>query len=162
MMPIQNTKSFRNFAKHLFLISKAHTERNKAKEDVDDYLKRMKESIIRMSLSYTHIDRLKQKVDSLINLERKYAKFFRPVDNETLELKKQINSLEQELRDEREEKLSIISENDEKIMELTGSLNNIKNKMKHLFMEKAKRQHRMNALEQRISKNTDTQSYYKL
>ena len=162
MLPIQNTKSFRNFAKHLFLISRVHSERNKAKEDVDDYLKKMRKSIIRMNLSYTNIDRLKQKVDNLVNLERKYAKFFRPEDRETLELKEQIKSLEQELRNEREEKLSIISENDEKIMELTESLDNIKNKMKHLFMEKAKKQHRLNALEQRINKNIDTQNYYKL
>lgn len=160
MQPLQNSKSLRDFAKHLFLIAKVYSGRNKAREEVDDHLKKMRKSIIRMNISYTDLDRLKQKIDNLISWERKYAKFFRLEDKETQELREQIKFLEQELRNEREEKLSIISENDEKIMELTESLNNIKNQMKHLYMEKAKRQHRLKALEQKINEKVDTGSYY--
>ncbi len=160
MQPLQNSKSLRDFAKHLFLIGKVYIERNKAKEEVDSHLKKMRKSIIRMNLSYTDIDRLKQKIDNLISRERKYAKFFRPEDKETQELKEQIKSFEQELRNEREEKLSMINENDEKIRELTESLSNIKNQMRHLYMEKAKRQHRLKALEQKINQKVDSHSYY--
>ena len=160
MYPIQNTKSFRHFAKHLFLVSRVYVERNKAKEDVDNYLQRMRKSVIRMSLTYSDIDRLKQKIDNLINLERKYAKFFKPADKETEELKNQIKALEQELRNEREEKLSIISENNEKIEQLIQSLSNIKNQMRHLHLEKAKRQQRLKALEHKIKEKVDVHRYY--
>ncbi len=160
MLQIQDTKSFRHFAKHLFLVGNVYTKRKKAKEDVDNYLQKMRKSIIRMNLTYSDIDRLKQKIDNLINWERKYAKFFKPADKETEELKNQIKALEQELRNEREEKLSIISENNEKIQQLTESLNNIKNQMRHLHLEKAKRQHRLNALEQKIREKVDVHRYY--
>ena len=152
--------SFRHFIKHLFLIGRVYIERNKSKEDVNNHLQNMRKSIIRMKLTYTDIDRLKQKIENLINWERKYAKFFKPADKETEELKKQLNTHEQELRNEREEKLSIISENNEKIAQLTESLNNIKNQMRHLQLEKAKRQQRLNALEDKIREKVDVHRYY--
>ena len=157
---MQTSKSLRHFAKYLFLVGKVYSERSRAKEDMDNHLKKMKKSIIRMNLSYTDIDRLRQKIDSLINCERKYAKYFKPEDNEKKELKNEIASVEQELKNEREEKLKIIGEHDEKIKELSESLENIKNKMKHLLLEKAKRQHRLRILEQKINNNIDTKNYY--
>lgn len=160
MSPLQTSKSFRHFTKHLFLASKVSVERNKAKKDLDNHLQKMRKSIIRMSLSYTDLDKLKAKVDNLISWERKYAKLFKPEDNEVQELKNQINVIQQELKNEREEKLSIISENNERIMELNESLNNVKNQMRHLHMEKAKRQNRLNALEKRIRQKIDLHSYY--
>lgn len=160
MYPLQ-TKSFRHFAKHLFLVGRVYTERKKAKEDVDNYLQRMRKSVIRMSLTYSDIDRLKQKIENLINWERKYARFFKPEDKETEELKNHIKALEQELRNEREEKLSIISENNEKIAQLTDSLDNIKTQMGHLHLEKARRQQRMQALEKKIRANVDVHKYFR-
>ena len=160
MNNLQNSKSFRHFAKYLFLAGKVYSERSRTKEDLRNQLEKMKKSIIRMNLSYTDIDRLKEKIDISISYERKYAKFFRPPDNENLKLKNEIADLEQELGNEREEKLKIISENDEKIKGLSESLENIKNKMKHLLLEKAKRQHRLRILEQRIDNNIDTKNYY--
>ena len=160
MIPIQNSKSFRHFAKHLFLIGRVYVERKKVKEDVDSYLQRMKKSIIRMNLSYSDIDKLKKKIENLLDWERKYAKFFKPEDKETQALKGQINALEQELKNEREEKMSIISENNERIAQLTESLNNIKNQMKHLHLEKAKRQQRLTALDKKIMERVDVHKYY--
>jgi len=155
-----SSKSFRHFAKHLFLVSKVHRERKKAKEEVDRHLNNMRKSIIRMTLSYSDIDRLKRKISNLIEWERKYAKFFKPEDTETKELKEKINALEKELRNEREEKHGIIDENNEKIKQLTESLSNIKNQMKHLYLEKAKRQHRLKALEHKIKAKVDVHRYF--
>ncbi|MBI2650609.1 hypothetical protein HYX04_04810 [Candidatus Woesearchaeota archaeon] len=160
MDQIQTSKSFRHFAKHLFLIGRVYVERKKAKEDVDSHLQRMRKSIIRMNLSYSDIDRLKKKIENMLDWERKYAKFFKPEDKETQALKGQINALEQELRNEREEKMSITSENNEKISQLTGSLDNIKNQMKHLHLEKAKRQQRLTALDKKIREKVDVHRYY--
>ena len=160
MSALQSSKSFRHFARHLFLVGRVHIERNRAKEDVDNHLQRMGKSIIRMNLSYSDIDKLKEKIENLINWERKYAKFFKPEDKETQSLKSQINALEQELKNEREEKMSIISENNEKIAQLTESLNNIKNQMKHLHLEKAKRQQRLTALDKKIREKVDVHKYY--
>ena len=98
MQPLQNSKSFRNFAKHLFLVSRTYRERNKAKEDVDQHLHRMRKSVIRMSLTYSEIDRLKQKIANLVSLERKFSKYFKPEDRETEGLKNRISELEQELK----------------------------------------------------------------
>lgn len=159
-MPLQNSKSFRRFAKHLFLISRVYIERNKAKEDVDEYLQRMRKSIIKMRLSYSDIDRLKEKIGNLINWERRYAKFFKPADKETQELKSQINVLEQELSNEREEKRKIIYENNEKIAQLTNSLNSIKSKTNELMMERAKRHQRLTALDKKIHEKVDLHKYY--
>ena len=160
MEPLQSSKSFRHFAKHLFIIGRVYVERKKAQQEVDSQLERMRKSILRMSLGYKDIDKLKEKIAAVINLERKYAKFFKPRDNETQELQSQINALEQELKNEKEEKYRILSENDEKIKELTETLNNIKNQMKFLHLERAKRHHRLRALEQKIKEKVDVQSYF--
>lgn len=159
-MQIQNTKSFRHFARHLFLVGRVYVGRKKAREDVESYLQSMRKAIIRMKLGYSDIDRLKGKIDNWIDWERKYAKFFRPADRETEELKNNITALEQELRNEREEKLSVISENNERIELLTQSLGNLKGQMKHLHLEKAKRQHRLNALESKIREKVDVHRYF--
>ena len=157
---IQTSKSFRHFAKHLFIIGRVHIERKKAQYEVDSQLEKMKKSILRMSLGYKDIDKLREKIANLINWERKYSKFFRPKDNETRELSSQINALEEELKKEREEKHNIISENDEKIRQLTESLNNIKNQMTFLHLERAKRHHRLRALEKKINEKVDVHSYF--
>ena len=61
MSTLQSSKSFRHFARHLFLVGGVHIERNRAKADVDSHLQRMRKSIIRMNLSYSDIDKLKKK-----------------------------------------------------------------------------------------------------
>ncbi len=154
------TGPLRHFTKHLFLTSRVYAQRNKAKEDVSDHLHKMRKSIIRMRLSYSDIDRLKEKISKLIDWERKYARFFKPDDGEMNELKKQIRSLEQEMRNGQEEKYRLIEENNEKIMQLTESLNNIKNQTRYLLMEKAKRQQKLRVLEQKINGKVDVHRYY--
>ena len=157
---MQQTKSLRHFARHLFLVGRVYAERNRAKEDVDNHIQKMRKSIIRMSLTYTDVDRLKQKIDNLIGWERKYAKFFKPEDKETQELKNQINALEQELRNEKEEKQRIIMDNNEKIQQLTESLNSIKGKTNELLVERAKRHQRLTALDKKIREKVDVHRYY--
>lgn len=159
MYPLQNTKAFRHFAKHLFLAGRVYVERKKAKNDVYSQLQRMKKSIIRMSLGYTDIDKLQKKIENLVNWERRYAKFFKPEDNETKELKDEIKALEQELRNEKEEKLRIISENNERIQQLTESLNNVKNKTNELFIDGAKRRQRHIELDKKIRERVKFHSY---
>ena len=161
MQQIQSTNSLRHFARHIFLVSNVYAGRKKSREDVDGHLHKMRKAIIRMSLSYNDVDRLKQKIENLVEWERKYAKLFKPADRETEELKQQIAALEKDLSNEREEKLSIISENNERIGQLTGSLENVKSQMKHLHLEKAKRQHRLNALESKIKEKVDVHRYYR-
>ena len=158
---IQNGKPLRHFTKQLFLVSRAYSERNRAKNDIYLQLQRMRKSIIRMSLTYTDIDRLKRKMDTFMVLERKYAKYFRSGDDDRHQLQSQINFLREELENEKEEKLRIISEHEEKIREMAESLENIKSRMKHLLIEKAKRQHRLKSLESKINKNTDKEDYFK-
>ena len=113
-----------------------------------------------MKLSYSDVDRLREKIENLIDWERRYAKFFKLEDKETQKLKNQVDALEQELRNEREEKQRIIYENDEKIKQFTGSLSNIKSQMKHFHLEKARRQQRLNALENKIRQKVDVHKYY--
>ena len=157
----QIPKSVRHFTKHLFLISKVNAEREKAREDVYSHLRKMRKSIIRMSLTYSDADRLKQKIDNLINWERKYAKYFRPEDNEKQELKNHIRDLEDELSKEKEEKFRIMSEHDERLKELTDSLESVKHKLSHLMMEKAKMNNRLKILEEKISQKVDSKDYYR-
>lgn len=161
MHQLQSLSSLKHFARHLFVVSRVYAERKKAKQDVDEHLHRMRKSIIRMNLTYSDIDRLKEKIENLMNSERKYAKLFKPIDKETEELKSQVEALEQELSSEREEKMGIISENNERIGQLTGALTGIKNQMRHLHLEKAKRQQRLNALERKISEKVDVHRYYR-
>lgn len=150
----------RHFVKHLFLTGKVYTERKRAKMDVDSQLQRMRKSIIRMNLSYSDVDRLKQKIGNLVSWERRYAKFFKAPDEETIELRKRINALEQELHNEKEEKYKITAENNEKIAQLTGSLSGLKSKTNYLLMERAKRQQRLKALENKIREKVDLSRYY--
>lgn len=160
MQSAQYSKPFRNYARQIFLIGQVYKERNAARSDVDDYLLKMKKSIISMSLSYSHISKLKQKVDNLVSWERKYARFFRTEDGLTEELKSHLAVLEDELRNEKEEKMRITSESQEKVQEITESMQEMKDKMKHLHMEKAKRQHRLKILEQKITGKVDRDGYF--
>ena len=153
-------KSFRHFAKHLFLTSRVYVGRNKAKDEVDNQLKRMRKQVIKMSLSYSDIDRLKRKVNNLINLERKYAKFFKPEDEETRELRKEIAALERELQHEREEKHRLIAENDEKIRRLKDSLAGVHAKMNELTMHNTIRKQRHLALDRKIMEKVDMHKFY--
>ena len=159
-MILENPKLFKQFAKNLFLISKVHVERKKAKEAVDSHHEKMRSSIIRMRLSYTDVDRLKEKVDKLIEWERRYAKLFKADDKESQDLKDRVRFLENELKKESQEKQRIISEDQTKIKQLSDSLENIKNQLKHLHLEKAKRQHRLKALEQKIKEKIDVRKFY--
>jgi chromosome segregation ATPase len=158
---IQLPKSLRHFTKHLFLISKTYAEREKAREDVYGYLQKMRKLIIRMSLGYSDVDRLKQKIDNLINWERKYAKYFRSEDDEKQELKNHIIALEEELGREREEKSRVISEHEERLRELKESLESAKHKLRSLLLDKAKRHHRLKILEEKISQKVDSRGYFK-
>lgn len=161
MLQVQNMRSFRHFSRHLFFASKVHVERLKAEQDVFQHLQKMRKAIIRMRLNYTDVDKLKKKIENLIEWERKYAKFFKPEDDESKQLKEQINMLEEKLRREKEDKMEVINENNEKIKMLTESLNNIKRQMKHLHLEKAKRHHRLKALEEKIKQRVNLDDYYR-
>ena len=154
-MQIQNSKSFRHFAEYLFIVGKVHIERNKAKDDIHNYLQNMKKSIIRMSLGYSDVDKLKEKFEKFITLEGRYAKFFKPEDKETKELKNQIIVLEEEVRNKSGQISRLICENSDEIAQLTESLNSIKSKMSHLLLDRAKRQQRMQALDRKINEKVD-------
>jgi len=160
MQPSQNPKPFRHFAKHLFIAGKIFLERKQAKEDVENHLQRMRKSIIRMTLVYSDVDKLKEKINNLVDCERRYAKLFRAEDGETRELRMQLNYIEDELKKEREEKRLTIEENSQKMQQLTESLSNVKSKTNELLMERAKRHQRMKALESKISGKVDLHKYY--
>ena len=157
---MQIPKSARHFTKYIFLISKVYAERERAREGVYSHLHKMRKSIIRMSLTYSDVDRLKQKIDNLISWERKYARYFKPEDDEKRELKNRINDLEEELGKEREEKLRIMSDHDDRLNELTESLEGVKHNLRSLILEKAKRHQRLKILEEKISQKTNQRSYY--
>jgi len=146
--------------KHLFLANRAYSARKKAKIEVEDHLGRMRKSIIRMSLSYSDLDRLKEKMQKFMATEAMYAKFFKTEDPEARELKSHVDLLEHELSSEKEEKSRLLSENEEKVRQLSQSLENIKSQMKVLHLDKAKRQQRLNALERKINGKIDMQNFY--
>lgn len=158
---MQSPKPVRHFTKHIFLIAKVYAEREKSREEVYGYLQKMRKSIIRMNLTYTEVDRLKQKIDNLVDWERKYAKYFKPEDDEKQNLKNHIIALEEELKREREEKLRIVSEQEERLKELTESLEGAKHKLRSLMLDKAKRHQRLKMLEEKISRKVGSGDYYK-
>ena len=110
---MESTHSLRHFARHIFLVSRVHAERSRAKHDVDSHLQKMRKSIIRMNLGYSDIDRLKEKVSRLVESERKYSKFFKPEDDEAKELKSQMKNLLLE-KSKRQQRLTAL---DKKIRE---------------------------------------------
>lgn len=157
---MQNTKAMSHFARHVLLVSKVHAQKQKAEDDVYGHLDKMKRLIIRMSLSYKDIDRLKEKINLFIDTERKYAKFFSPDDGRVKELKDKIIALEQEIQNEKEEKYRIVSENDERIKEMSDSLQAIKHKMRVLHVDRAKRQRKFGILEEKINNKVDRDEYF--
>ena len=161
MLLKKGSPSFRKFSKYVFIVGQVFTERNKAREDVYNHLHHMRKSIIRMRLSYTDVDRLKEKIEKLAILERKYGKYFKISDDETEELRNHVKELEEQLVKSSEEKQSIIDENNHKIAQLTESLENVKRQLRHLLMEKAKRTQRLKALESKIRSKVDLHSYYR-
>lgn len=160
MLSFQDSNWFRNFSRHLVLAGGVYHQRSKAKEELDKSLEKMRKSIIRMTLSYSDVDKLTQKIDSLIDWERRYSRLFRPEDNEIRELKEEIKQLEHELREERESKSKMHTEHNDKTQQLTQSLENIKGQLKHLHLEKAKRHQRLKALDDKIKSKIDVHSYY--
>ena len=160
MLSYQDSKWFRNFSRNLVLAGGIYSQRKKAKEDLDNHLERMRKSIIRMTLTYSDLDKLKGKIDKAVGVEREYSRFFRPEDGEVEELKAEIAHLEGELAQEKESKSRIMSEHNEKNQQLMQSLESIKNQLKHLHLEKAKRHHRLKALDHKIKSKIDVHSYY--
>ena len=155
-----SSRSFRHFSRYLFLVSNIYLKRNKAREDLHSYLEKMRDSIIKMRLSYTHIDKLKEKIENSIELERRYARFFRIEDKATQQLRRKVKNLEGELTKEIEEIQQIINENNDKTSQLSESLVNVKSKLNHLMLENGRRQQRMRALEQKIRQKVDVHKYY--
>ena len=157
----QTTRSLRHFTKYLFLVSKAHNERKQTRAEVYEHLEKMRKSILRMNLSYTDIDRLKEKIDKLADSERKYSRFFRPEDSEKQDMKSRVVALEGELSREKEEKFKIMGEHEARIKEMKDSLDGVKHKLRTLMVEKAKRHHRLKALEEKISQRVDSREFFK-
>ena len=149
-----------HFARHVFLASWAHKEKVKTRDDVYSYLDRMRKSIIKMNLNYSDIDRLKEKIDCLVDSERRYSRFFHPDDRGLIELKKHMQALENELADEKKEKQRMTEDHGKKITQMANSLEIVKSNAKQLMMEKAKRQQKLRALEQRIRQKVDVSDYY--
>src|SRR3989338_1298922 len=119
MLQYQDSRLFRNFSRNLVLAGAAYRQRKGAREELDKHLERMRKSIIRMTLSYSDLDKLKGKIESVIGCERNYARFFRPEDGEVQELKADITRLEEELRQEKESKSKIMNEHNERTQQLS-------------------------------------------
>lgn len=160
MKTIQNLRSFRHLSSHIFFLTKVYVELKKTRKDVYSHLQKMRKSIITMNLSYTDIDRLKQKIGALIELERKYARLFKPEDAETQELKRKAQSLQNDLDKANQEKEIIIEESTQKISQFTESINSLKSKINFLLIDKARRHHRYKSIEQKIKKEIDVHQYY--
>ena len=160
MLNFQDSNWFRKFSRHLVIASGVYFNKSKAKDEVDKQLEKMRKSIIRMTLSHSDVDKLKEKIDNLIDWERRYARLFRPEDNEIKELKEEIMHLEHELRGERESKSKMHEEHNDKTQQLTQSLENIKGQLKHLHLERAKRHHRLKALDDKIKSKVNVHRYY--
>ena len=161
MLLKKGSPSFRKFSKYVFIVGQVFTERNKAREDVYNHLHHMRKSIIRMRLSYTDVDRLKEKIEKLAILERKYGKYFKIPDEETEQLRNQIKELEKKVADISDAKQAIINANNQKIQQLTESLESVKSQLRQLLMDKAKRTQRLKALESKIRSKVDLHSYYR-
>src|SRR3989338_9191792 len=160
MLSFQDSVWFRKFSRHLVIAGGVYSSKSKARDEVDRQLEKMRKSIIRMTLSYSDVDKLKDKIDNLIDWERRFARLFRPEDNEIRELKEEVRHLEHELREERESKSKMHEEHTDKTQQLTQSMENIKGQLKHLHLEKAKRHHRLKALDEKIKSKIDVHSYY--
>ena len=154
MIP-QKTRAFKKFSFNLFHLGRIYSERKKAIDDLDDFLIKMKKSIIRMELKFSDIDKLRTKLDIVTRWERSYAKFFKTEDGEMNQLRNEIKSLEDKLSRERQEKEKLLNENSEKIRLLTESMGSVKNKLKELHLDKARRQHRFHAIEKKIKEKFD-------
>jgi DNA/RNA-binding domain of Phe-tRNA-synthetase-like protein len=62
MLQYQDSKWFRNFSRNLVLAGAAYHQRRGAREELDKHLERMRKSIIRMTLTYSDLDKLKGKI----------------------------------------------------------------------------------------------------
>ena len=159
-MEQKNPRAFRHFARHLFLMGKLFAEKTKAEEDLDRHLLKMKNSIVRLSLTYGEIERLREKINKLVDCERRYAKFFRPEDSETAELREHILNLQEELNKERLSKENLTHDYEEKINQLNGTIEGMTSQLMHHNMEKAKRQQKLISLDKKIKEKIDTSHYY--
>ncbi|HLG24074.1 MAG TPA: hypothetical protein VI564_04055 [Candidatus Nanoarchaeia archaeon] len=160
MNSLEQTVVFRNFAKKLFIVGNVYSKTIKAREDVHKQMQKMKKSIIRLNLSYSDVDRLNHKVEKLIELERRYSRFFKTPDTEVKELKDHIEYLENQLSLERKEKRQLLEEEEVKINQMKEHMNAVKNHAKQLLLDRERRNDRMKDLEKKISKRVDIKSYY--
>ena len=157
----ESSRAIKHFSRHLFIGVKLYTERKSAKDELNEQLERMRKSIIRLSFSYSDIDRLREKLDKVIHSERKFAKFFHIEDDEMKHLKNEVAHLTQQLGLEREEKQKKIDENKLRIKQLEEKVEVIKATLNSLVMEKLKRSQRMKLLERKISADIPDFSYLK-
>src|SRR3989338_4953924 len=143
MNSLEQTVVFRNFAKKLFIVGNVYSKTIKAREDVHKQMQKMKKSIIRLNLSYSDVDRLNHKVEKLIELERRYSRFFKTPDTEVKELKDHIEYLENQLSLERKEKRQLLEEEEVKINQMKEHMNAVKTHAKQLLLDRERRNERM-------------------
>ena len=146
------------YTRSLFLIGKTYVARNQAKEQLNQHLNKMRSSIIRMRLGYKDIEILREKIDELVDWERKYARVLKSEDNEILFLKGQLKRLENELKLEREEKERMSANYKGKISSLAESIIKIRGHIEILLKEKVVRKKRYESIENKIK--MDLGNYY--
>jgi DNA anti-recombination protein RmuC len=159
-------KPLKHFLSHLFVVGRVHNERNRSKIEVDRHLDMMRKSIIRMNLTYSDLDNLREKINNYLHWEAKYAKYFRPADKDTQEIKDKLEHVRKELRLEKEEKKrmkfdlederkKLKLENSKKLKDLKKAMSGIRIKMNQIIIEKAKKQKRLNYLDKKIDQRLE-------
>lgn len=147
----------KHFLRHVFMVSKGHKERKKAKEKLDNQVCNFKKISLRKNIKKENnekdLDQLSEKIKSESNKEGNLLKNIH-VDEDTLRyLTKKIKTLKRDISEAKKEKRKGKAAKKEEIKKFTNAINQIKSKIYQLLDAKKYKENRVKELEKKIKRS---------
>ena len=147
----------KHFLRHVCMIGHEHSEREEAREELNNQVKKIKKISLSRNANKGDIEKeleqLNSKVDLVLQKESKLLKYTRVDENTVRHLTGKIKTLEGDLSIAKRERDKAMISNKGEIKDITDTIVQMKSKMHQILKEKMYRQDRIKELEEKIGKS---------
>ena len=147
----------KHFFRHVCIVGKGHGERDKAREELNKQVKKIK----KISLSGNakkgdiekEVEQLNSKIDAVLQKESRLLSHIRIDENIVRHLTGKIKTLEEDLSIAKNERDKAATSNKDDIKAITDAIIQMKSKMHQMLKKKMYREERIRELEEKIGKS---------
>ena len=147
----------KHFFRHVCMIGREHSEREEAREELNNQVKKIKKIFLSRNANKGDIEQelgqLNSKIDLVLKKESKLLKYTRVDENTVRHLTGKIKTLEEDLFITKREKDKAMISNKDEIKGITDVIVQMRSKMHQILKEKRYRQDRIKELEEKIEKS---------